>query len=333
MESLNYYQTKSIEKLIAKRTGETKFGEAVRFISDLKELENHQAKYVLVGLPEDIGVRGNHGKPGTARAWKACLKALLNIQANEYTHAHNLILLGEINCEAQMLKAKNIDKTDPNYYEKLGDLVTEIDKKLTEIIQKIVSAGKTPIIIGGGHNNAFGNIKGTSTALEQPINILNIDAHTDLRKSGNRHSGNGFTYAFEQNFLAKYAIFGLHQNYTSEYIFEQIKNSEHIKFQLFEDLIYNEQKSVITAFAENLEFIKYKNFGLEVDCDSIKFFPTSAQSPTGFSIEEIRSFINLVAKDGNCRYLHLCEAAPTPENDSLTGKALAYFITDFMRAN
>ena len=43
---------------------------------------------------------------------------------------------------------------------KLSELVDKIDKEVSHIIANIVKAGKIPIVIGGGHNNAYGNIKG-----------------------------------------------------------------------------------------------------------------------------------------------------------------------------
>lgn len=329
MKGLKIYSEKTVEKLISRRKGEIKYGEKLCFIEEVSELASSQADFVLFGIPEDIGVRANHGKPGTSKAWQVCLQALLNIQKNGYTSPENLILLGEIDCKNQMQKAGNIDQADPNYFQKLGDLVAEIDEMVTRVIKEIVSAGKIPIIIGGGHNNAFGNIKGSSMALGRPLNVLNIDAHTDLRKIDYRHSGNGFTYARKNGFLGKYGIFGLSQNYTPNYIFEEIKNSINTEFQLFENLLGQSNQGVFSAYNDILEFVRNEDFGLELDCDVIMDFPASAQSPTGLSIEQVRHFIAEAARLPQCRYFHICEAAPWSENPMQTGKALANFIIDF----
>ncbi|SHF60019.1 formiminoglutamase [Salegentibacter echinorum] len=330
MESLNLYNLRSIEKLITKRDGETRFGEKINFLDAFENLENSKAKYVLFGIPEDIGIRANHGKPGAAKAWSACLKSLLNIQHNEFTFPDTLILLGEVDCKPEMEKAGNIDSSDPNYYAKLGDLVEEIDDKVSRLIEKIVSAGKIPIIIGGGHNNAFANIKGASKAINKPVNILNIDAHTDLRQLEHRHSGNGFSYAKHHDYLAKYTIFGLHKNYTPQYIFEEIKSNSEFKFQLFEELNLLSKKEHLAAYYSHLEFLKNQEFGLEVDCDAIVNFPSSAKSPSGFELNMMRNFIKIASEEKNCKYIHFCEAAPNEQNKDQVGKALAYFITDFM---
>lgn len=332
MEGLKLYTYKTIEKLVSKRDGEIRLGEKISFVQNLEEIVKSDANFVLFGIPEDIGVRANYGKSGASKAWEACLNSFLNIQENEFTNGENIILLGEIDCKTEMEKAANIDDSDPNYYPKLGDLVKIIDEKVSLLVEKLVSAGKTPIIIGGGHNNAYGNIKGTSKALKKPLNVLNIDAHTDLRQLEHRHSGNGFSFAQRDGFLGKYSIFGLHKNYTPQYIFDEIKAVSNIKFHLFEDLILQTHQGKMAAFNSQLEFINKQAFGLELDCDAIINFPSSAQSPSGFALNMLRNFLQIASEEKNCKYLHICEAAPQKENFTQVGKALSFFITDFIKA-
>ena len=330
MNGFKIYNYKTIEGLFTKREGEIKFGEKVKFIDNFQALENSSAKYVLFGIPEDIGVRANLGKPGAANAWKACLKSLLNVQANLYTNPENLILLGEVECSNLMAKAANIDDADPNYLVKLGDLVQILDEVVSGLIKRIILAGKIPIIIGGGHNNAYANIKGTSQALKKPINILNIDAHTDLRKLEHRHSGNGFSYARKDKYMSKYRVFGLHQNYTPEYILQEMLVSEKDQYRLFEHLMLFTSQEILKAFREEMEFVSDDDFGLELDCDAIREFPSSAQSPSGFSFNMIRNYIRIASEEENIRYLHICEASPTSKTETKVGKALTYLITDFL---
>jgi formiminoglutamase len=87
----------------------------------------------------------------------------------------------------------------------------------------------------------------------------------------------------------------------------------------------------VQAFREELEFVSHDNFGLELDCDAIKSFPSSAQTPSGFPINMIRNFIRIASEEENLKYLHICEAAPTKETENKVGKALSYFITDLIR--
>ena len=327
MQKLKMYGPKTVEKMISRRSGETKFGEEISFLENLADLQKSKSKFVIFGIPEDLGVRANHGKPGTADAWADFLQAFLNIQKTQYLEPSEVILLGEINTSEEMEKAGNLDVSDPNYFAKLGDLVEKIDSAVSEVVEVIISAGKTPIIIGGGHNNAYGNLKGVSRALKQPVNVINIDAHTDLRQLEHRHSGNGFSYAFKKGYLQKYSVYGLQQNYTPQYIYEQKQESDQIKFTFFEDLHPKDPK---IPFLEDLEFAKKEPFGLDLDCDAIANFPSSAVSPSGFTVDQVRHFLKLAGNEKNCRYLHICEAMPSERFS--TGKALSFFVTDFLKA-
>ena len=330
MSFLKIYSEKELASFIKKRAGETKFGEKVCFVETLEDLKKHPAKYVLVGIPEDIGVRANYGNPGTSIALEAALGNLLNIQHNHLTNAENVIVLGEIDCETQMQQAATISKDENHYLEELGELVTQIDHKVSEVVKKIVEAGKFPIIIGGGHNNSYGNLKGTSEALQKPINCINFDAHTDFRALEHRHSGNGFSYAFEEGFLDKYFIFGLHRNYTSEAVFNSIeKNSERVKFNLFEDISVEQIQSFSEALKEAENFCCNENFEIELDMDAIEMMGSSAISPSGFTLSEARKFVSYFSKHQNARYLHICEGSPSGgvfPNE--VGKAIAYLVSD-----
>jgi len=164
---IKIYSEKDTSQLIRKRPNETKMGEKICFVETLEELKKHKAKYVLLGITEDIGVRANYGKPGTSKAWESALDNFLNIQDNQYTNPENIILLGEIDCDMQMEQADKISATEPHAVEKLGELVTQIDHKVSEVIKIIIEAEKFPIIIGGGHNNSYGNLKGASEAKQQ----------------------------------------------------------------------------------------------------------------------------------------------------------------------
>ncbi|HPE82713.1 MAG: formimidoylglutamase [Aequorivita sp.] len=332
MSLLKIYAENDIVSFIKKRAGETKFGEKVNFVDTLQDLNNHSAKYVLLGIPEDIGVRANYGNAGTSKAWEATLGSLLNIQYNHLTNAENVILLGEIDCDAQMKQAEEISSKDPHQVEKLGELVTQIDLKVSEVVKKIVEVGKFPIIIGGGHNNSFGNLKGTSKALQKPINCINFDAHTDFRALEHRHSGNGFSYAFEDSFLERYFIFGLHRNYTSEAVFNSIeKNSERVKFNLFEDISVKQKLSFSEAMKDAENFCCKNNFGIELDMDAIEFMGSSAISPSGFTLTEARQFVAHFSKNTNATYLHICEGSPSAGIFSnQVGKAIAYLISDII---
>jgi formiminoglutamase len=218
MDKIIPFTISDLAKVTNHRSGEIKFGEKMIVIpkeeNQIAFIKNCEAKYVLFGIPEDVGIRANFGRPGAASAWKSAISGIANIQHNRFCKGYDIIVLGSLDVSEEMEEAKDLDFLRTIDRQKLSALVEKIDKEVVHIVTTIIKCGKIPIIIGGGHNNAYGNIKGTALGLGKPINAINFDAHSDFRIIEGRHSGNGFSYAFEEGFLSKYFIFGLHENYT-----------------------------------------------------------------------------------------------------------------------
>ena len=336
---LQLYTSANGNALISKRDGETKFGEKVDTLSSTEDLvaqlQQSDAKYVLFGIPEDIGIRANRGKAGATTAWNAALKSLLNTQDNSFNKGKRLLVLGHLDFSELLDIADKMYASAYDYHEKLSELVAKIDEEVTYLMFQIVSAGKTPIIIGGGHNNAYGNIKGTALGKSKAINVVNFDAHTDFRNLEGRHSGNGFSYAFKKNFLNKYFMFGLHENYTSKKVYKTLDQyPDRIQYNTFEEIKIRQEQGFSFQLNTALNFINNRPFGVEIDCDSIENVPSSAMTPSAFTANEARMFVTFFGKQKNAAYLHLCEAAPNaddPQEMYLVGKLLSYLITDFMR--
>lgn len=329
MSLITIYNQKTLLDLTFIRNGEVKAGEVFETLlsEDVHSLTKAKAKYVVLGIPEDIGIRANHGQSGAAKMWKLTLKKLCNIQHNDFFDASQVLILGEIVTDDLMSKAENTS------IEELRELTSQLDNRVSEIIEIIVKAGKTPIVIGGGHNNSYAMLKGTSKAMGKPIHCINIDPHADLRKAEGRHSGNGFTYALNENYLDHYFVFGLHENYNSQFILDQFKEKENLNYFSLEEwlkgnIIWEE------CFESIFEFTGKKPFGFELDLDSISNFPSSAATPTGFSENDIRIMIYHIANHFNTKYFHIAEGAPDlmPEKIELAPKLVAYFITDYIKA-
>jgi formiminoglutamase len=327
MNALKYLDYTYLEKLLKLRHGESKVGEKIRLISDISELGEIDEQYVLLGISEDIGVRANHGKAGTAKAWSSFLNAFLNTQVNQFNSIENAVILGEINCAQELKEANQLDEDQEDYHVLLSDIVQKIDEKVTKVLKLIFEHQKTPIIIGGGHNNAYGIIKGYFEYHKEAINVLNLDAHTDLRHADYRHSGNGFSYAYKNNFLDKYYVFGLHENYTPSYIFDFMESKKHISFYLYDELLHLNPLDKLSKLKAACNFLG-ERFGLEIDCDAIENFNSSAKSPSGFGVGEIRNMIKLL-NNNTLHYIHICEAIP--DSTDQVGKALSYFVSDLLR--
>ena len=341
MEKIIPFTINDLAKITNHRSGEIKFGEKMITIpkdADTFEfIKNCDAKYVIFGIPEDIGVRANYGRPGTALAWDSAIKSIANIQHNRFCKGSQIIVLGQLDVSDLMKNVELLNFNDIDDRSKLSQLVDKIDKDVSHIIFKLVSAAKIPIVIGGGHNNSYGNIKGTALAKGKSINAINFDAHSDFRILEGRHSGNGFSYAFEEGFLKKYFIFGLHENYVSKSVLDVIKKMEdRVSYNTYESVVIRKEKEFVPEMEKALEFVDNDFYGIEIDLDAIPNIPSSAMTISGYAIEQLRQFISYFAKSKNATYLHICEGAPDlgeEKNNHLVGKLIGYLITDFIKSN
>ena len=330
--SIIFYTRETLKKYTHWRWGEEKLGDTVSLVDTWDALAENPGKYVLLGIPEDIGVRANYGIAGASKTWEAFLHAFCNIQNNEKTQINSLVILGELQCHEEMQDAQALDPDDPFYPTKIGSLVKAIDDKVSDTIQKIVSFNKIPIVIGGGHNNAYGLIKGTALAFGNSIHCINLDAHSDFRALEHRHSGNGFSYAMEEGHLDHYYILGLHRNYTSQSVFNEIeKVKSRVKFSLFEDTFLSNKSDIKTSFDKAKKHLSGKPFGVELDLDAIEGMGSSAISPIGVNVREARQYVQYFGKNKECVYIHLCEGNPSREtHPNQVAKTLSYLVSDII---
>ena len=341
MEKIIPFTINDLSRITNHRSGEIKFGEKMLTIpidaDYLEFVKDCDAKFVLFGIPEDIGVRANFGRPGTASAWENAIKSIANIQHNRFCKGSQIIILGQLDVAELMKEVQFLNFNDIDDRFKLSQLVAKIDKDVAHIIFSIVKSGKIPIVIGGGHNNSYGNIKGAALAKGKSINAINFDAHSDFRILEGRHSGNGFSYAYEEGFLKKYFIFGLHENYVSKSVLDIIKKIEdRVRYNTYDSVAIRREKQFDPEMERALEFIGNDFFGIEIDLDAIPNIASSAMTLSGYSIEQLRQFISYFGKNKNASYLHICEGAPDlgeEKNNHLIGKLIGYLITDFIKSN
>ncbi|MGJ8684070.1 MAG: formimidoylglutamase [Nonlabens sp.] len=297
------------------------FSQKVLSCSSIEELNNCNADYVLIGIPEDIGVRANFGRAGAAGAWEAFLGAFLNLQHHENNDASRFCVLGNVVVEDLMKDCEHLQSSNHEDRIKLSAAVEEIDDRVTQVIQQVIGSGKLPVIIGGGHNNCYPILRAFNG-----VAAINIDAHTDLRVAKGRHSGNGFSHALEHGYLRNYFMIGLQENYLSEPMIELLHDDLRLAYTTYKFDYLNISEEVQLA----IDHIDSTNYGLEIDMDVVANFPSSAQSPIGFSMERLRKTVKeiLEVSDEMPRYIHICEAAPVYGYPNQVGKALANLVND-----
>lgn len=317
METNNFifqvFSKKHIEETTVLREGETKIGST---LSSLQE-----AKYVIIGVEESIGPRANFGRSGAENSFKAFISFFLNMQANQFFDGSKTHVLGKISYK---------NKIDSD----LNGLVDELDNFIYNVLLKYIGKNQIPILIGGGHNNAYPLMWFSAHQYNKKLQIINLDAHADYRSLEGRHSGNSFSYAYNRGFIKKYHVIGLHEQYNNQTIIDQLKKDSHF-FSFSEEYLFEGRK-----YEDDFQ-IFYENFsetedyiGIELDLDTISNMPSSAFSPIGISIDIARKYLAKMGQLKRIAYLHLTEGAPNSAiEERIVGKTLAYLCSDFIKAN
>ena len=213
-----------------------------------------------------------------------------------------------------------------------------IDVEVETLVKIISYAGKVPVVIGGGHNNAYPLIKGTAKGLQQKdqlpvhhVNCINLDAHTDYRPMEGRHSGNGFRYAESDGFLGKYVIIGAQENYLPQGVLQDMSSNPFVKIITYEDIFLYDKLNFLQAVYQAIAFTENNYTGIELDLDIIENVPSSAMTPSGISSLMARQYLYMCGLESKVAYLHICEGINRNNEPNLNGKLMSFLVSDFIK--
>ncbi|MBA4063454.1 MAG: formimidoylglutamase [Isosphaera sp.] len=129
-----------------------------------------QSGVVLVGFMCDEGVRRNGGRVGAKDGPRAIRSALANLAWQEAGPVYDA---GDVRCDdADMEGAQS---------------------RLAEVVAGLVADGHRPLVLGGGHETAWGTFQGLVAAKpDATVGVINVDAHLDLRADEPGNSGTPF---------------------------------------------------------------------------------------------------------------------------------------------
>ncbi len=174
-------------------------------------------KIRLCGFCSDNGVARNNGRIGAAAAPDEIRKYLYKLTPDPGQIKRFSSIMANVSDEGNLdANALPLDQAQ----EKLGNWVSDC------LEQKQI-----PVILGGGHETAFGHFSGYIKS-QKKVQILNWDAHADVRplKENKPHSGSPFRQALEHSggFCEKYVVAGLqrHSLSAAHYEYLQKQNCE-----------------------------------------------------------------------------------------------------------
>jgi formiminoglutamase len=270
-------------------------------------------KVVLLGFPSDEGVRRNGGRVGASEAPDKIRRELYKMTPNaeDYTSFVDLIT----SCQ------------DLGNLEVQGEL-EEDQQKLGNIVAGYLEQGVIPIILGGGHETAFGHFLGYAKAVIT-TSIYNLDAHADVRplKNGQAHSGSPFRQALEHESQCAetYLVSGLQPHAVAKSHLEFI-NSHNGQY-LFRD------ETNITSISGQFHQHESDNLMVSFDMDAVDQSQApgvSAPCTNGLPADLWLTAAYLAGRNEQVSSFDLSEVNPFHDRDHQTAKLAALTIWHFL---
>lgn len=290
-----------------KDANDIRFGEVVKADSQFYR----KAKFVIVGVPQDEGVRRNRGREGARRAPDEIRRAFYKLPTPEMISAGDIFDLGNTLVQGSL---------------------EQVHERHCQVIEQLLRDDKIVIVFGGGNDISYPDCKAMHKVFSE-VMAFNIDAHFDVRAETLCNSGTPYRQLLEERLLSPENFFEIgsqpfansatYQTYLMEkgvaiYPIESVRRYG-IERRL-EDLIRSRSASRAIFWG--------------IDMDSVRASDApgvSAPSPIGFSAEEICHIGSIAGKRKRSKLLEITEVNPDYDVDGRTAKLAALITAYFIR--
>jgi formiminoglutamase len=284
-------------------------------------LSGQQQNIAFLGFCCDEGVRRNKGRVGAQQGPDTLRQAMASLPVHFNTEITALFDAGNVICPNQNLETAQ---------ELLG-------QKVAYLLQH----GFTPIVLGGGHEIAYGHYLGIHQHLkkhpEANFGIVNIDAHFDLRSyARTSSSGTPFRQIGDlrrnHNQEFNYLCLGIQQMGNTAALFAAAKqyNTTYLLAEELREAKLEAVKKQINAWMDKLDW-----FYLSLDLDGIAApYAPGVSAPTAFGLDPfvVREIILHLLGSGKLLSMDIAELSPIHDQDNRTAKLAASYIFETVQA-
>lgn len=279
---------------------------------------SEKKKCVLLGYVCEEGVKRNLGRtgakhgPGEIRNWLAKLSNHLGLFSE-------IIDAGDIVCED-----KDLEKAQ---------------QELAEAVCNLLKANCFPILMGGGHDIAYGHYKGIRMfAPQDKIGIVNFDAHFDLRKfEGQSTSGTPFFQiaadcATNGNDF-RYLCLGVQPLSNIAELYDTA-NSLRVEYIERNEFSLTNLQPIHKKVSEFIASVDYLYVTIDMDGFAASIAPgVSAPSPFGYEVELVLKVLDILMDSGKIISIDVAELNPVFDIDGHTARLAAYLIAYCIQHN
>ncbi|MDX7694744.1 formimidoylglutamase [Aeromonas dhakensis] len=269
---------------------------------------------VLLGFACDEGVRRNKGRVGAAGAPLAVRKLL----ANTAWHLGQPVYDGgDVRCEDGDLDAAH--------------------ERLAERVATALEQGQFPLVLGGGHEVAFGSWSGLNRHLLQQnagrgkVGIINFDAHFDLRmKLEQASSGTPFFQIAEQCAAQgspfAYACLGVAETANTAALFARAE-ALGVWHELDEAMTPTELPALLNGLDAFIARCDHLYLTIDLDVLPAAVMPgVSAPAARGVELAVIEPLIAHIRASGKLRLADLAEYNPNLDQDNRSARVAARLV-------
>ncbi len=269
-------------------------------------------KIALLGYACDEGVRRNQGRPGAAKG-PAAIRGQLGKLPNHFPETTTLTDVGDIQC--------------------LDGNMEAAQEALAAIVYSLAAQGVFTLVLGGGHDIAYGHYKGLRQHIgnDKTLGILNFDAHFDLRKNieGN-NSGTPFYQiakdCLKENIPFSYLCLGIRKDANTRELYSTARelNVSFLERPYFSMAHLETVTNTLKRFLSEVDKVYIT---IDLDGFSSAYAPgVSAASPMGFAPDIVLECLRVVIQSGKLISADVAEINPTYDKDDQTAKLAASLL-------
>lgn len=279
----------------------------------------HHQGVAFVGFCCDEGVRRNQGRTGAVAAPRFIREACKNFPLIG-TH---IILAdaGDIVCDD-------------------GDLESA-QRDLGAMIQKVREANYLPVVLGGGHEVAWGCFQGAKPLQpKQEFGVINFDAHFDLREPSEHTgftSGTGIwqmhDWCVQRNHPFHYLVVGIQQYSNTRRLFETADDMG-AKYFLAEEFTNDHLEKLVTAINAVMANSDVLQLTIDLDVFAACHAPgVSALAFNGIAPNAMfKRLLRHIVFSGKVGSVDIAELNPKYDIDNRTARLAASIIFDIVQA-
>lgn len=306
MNSIFEQVTPVKSELLYKRNDEhdVRLGETV--LTDSAQYDT--AKVVLLGCPQDEGVRRNQGRVGAKDAPDAirrCLYRYVTIAGLQLFDLGNTLI---------------------------QDTLESTHDVHREIVRQVLRDGKKLVILGGGNDISYPDCSALAIETDGGILAFNIDAHFDVRADKPRNSGTPYRQLLEEGHIKGENFFEVgSQAFANSSVYEQYLVDKGVMIVPILALWTHGLNHIfeLMTIKPNLPIF----WGLDIDVVRAADAPgVSAVNPAGMKGEEFVRIASKAGDDPNTKILEITEVNPTYDIDDRTCRLAAAAIWHFLAA-